>query len=181
MMNILNKCFATIVDRINSHGGTVTKFGGDAVMAIWNAPQEQPDHAAEACRAVWESLQGLEDIYGEHPEIGESRFGFGINTGMAVAGNLGGRGRSQYTLIGDAVNTASRLCSSAEGGEAWIGGRTYELAGNAVETESLPPLTVKGKTELVTAFKLVGLSEAAGASPAIVLGDPGPIGPGLSR
>ena len=107
MMNILNRCFATIVDRINAHGGTVTKFGGDAVMAIWNAPEEQPDHAAEACRAVWESLQGLEDIYGEHPEIGESRFGFGINTGMAVAGNLGGRGRSEYTLIGDAVNTAS--------------------------------------------------------------------------
>ncbi|HET9199932.1 MAG TPA: adenylate/guanylate cyclase domain-containing protein [Dehalococcoidia bacterium] len=158
MMRILNQCFEVIVERINAYGGIVTKFGGDAIMAIWNAPQDQPDHAASACLAASESLTRLEPFYSTS-ELQGAKFGFGVNTGKAVAGNLGSRGRSEYTLIGDAVNVASRLCGAAEGGECWIGERTHELAGTRINVEKLPPLTLKGKAEPVQAYRILGAKE----------------------
>jgi adenylate cyclase len=166
MMRILNECFEVIVDRINAHGGTVTKFGGDAIMAIWNAPQDQPDHAASACLAAAESLTSLEPFYST-AELQGAKFGFGVNSGKAVAGNLGSRGRSEYTLIGDAVNVASRLCGAAEGGECWIGERTHELAGGRVPVEKLPPVMVKGKAEPIQAYRIISEKAVAPAVDAV--------------
>jgi adenylate cyclase len=172
MMRILNQCFEVIVDRINAHGGTVTKFGGDAIMAIWNAPQDQPDHGALACLAASESLARLEPFYST-AELQGAKFGFGVNSGKAVAGNLGSKGRSEYTLIGDAVNVASRLCGAAEGGECWIGERTHELAGDRIRVEKLPPLTLKGKAEPVQAYRLLNVQEAAQELGAVAAPEPG--------
>jgi class 3 adenylate cyclase/CHASE2 domain-containing sensor protein len=165
MLGLLNECYEVIVERITENGGIVTRFGGDAVMAIWNAPQDQPGHALSACRAAWESLRILEPIYAGSPELAGSRFGFGINSGPAVVGNLGAAGRSEYTVIGDTANVASRICGAAEGGQAWIGAYTRELAGDDIEAEALPPMTVKGKSEPVLAHRLIGVTGEVAAAP----------------
>ena len=90
------------------------------------------------------------------PSLPKVQFGIGINTGEAVAGNVGSLGRAEYTVIGDAVNLASRICSAAPGGEVWIGPETYRQAMDYLQVEELEPQTFKGKIEKVVVYRVVG-------------------------
>jgi class 3 adenylate cyclase len=135
-----------------AHGGIVNKFVGDAIMAVWNAPDDQPEHALLACRAALRAQAGLEALDDAGPPI---HFGFGINTGTALAGNVGAVGRLEYTVMGENVNTASRLCGVAEGGQTWIGERTRQLIQEHMETEALPPQQLKGLSAPVATYRLV--------------------------
>jgi adenylate cyclase len=85
------------------------------------------------------------------------QFGIGINTGMALAGNVGSTGRAEYTVIGDSINIASRICSSTPGGEVWIGAETYNRTKDYLEAEELEPQSFKGKAEAVAVYRLTGL------------------------
>lgn len=151
LVGLLNRQFEVVVSNIWKHGGIVNKFAGDAVMAFWNAPQEQSDHALLACRAAMDAQTELKALVLSGPAV---QFGCGINTGVALAGNVGSAGRLEYTVIGESVNTAARLCGEAGGGEIWIGERTLQLAGDRLDVEELPPQRLKGMTAPVAVYKL---------------------------
>ncbi len=151
----LNEAFGIMISSIVRNEGIVNKFGGDCVMAIWNAPRDVTDHAIKACRAALEALAEMKSHNLEIPDDPDAKFGFGINTGEVVAGNVGSAGRLEYSVIGDAVNVASRLCGIAPGGEVYIGERTRELADYMLEIERLGPQTVKGRSRPVEAYQVL--------------------------
>jgi adenylate cyclase len=132
----------------------VNKFVGDSIMAVWNAPQSQPDHALLAVKAAWGAQQKLAELRQRENRPLPVQIGIGINTGVAVAGNVGSAGRSEYTVIGDSINTASRICSSTPGNEVWIGLETYNQTKDYIETEKLEPQQVKGKTAPITVYRV---------------------------
>jgi adenylate cyclase len=125
-------------------------------MAIWNAPNTEPEHARLAIKAAWEAQQEITRLQLADSSLPRVQFGIGINTGEALAGNIGSSGRSEYTVIGDAVNLASRICGSTPGGEVWIGPQTYHKSKGDIEAEELPPKTFKGKTEAVAVYRVTG-------------------------
>jgi class 3 adenylate cyclase/tetratricopeptide (TPR) repeat protein len=128
---------------VESHGGTVEKFIGDAVMAVFGVPAAHEDDALRACRAAVEMRDAL-------PELG-IRGRIGVNTGEVVTGT------SERLATGDAVNVAARLEQAAVPGEVLIGEATFGLVRDAVVVEPVEPLTLKGKSELVPAFQLVSV------------------------
>jgi adenylate cyclase len=157
IVSMLNTYLSIMIEKVLENGGMVNKFAGDNIMAVWNAPQEQKEHARLAAKAAWEAQLGIAEIQKNDPSLPRALFGVGINTGQAVAGNVGSSGRSEYTVIGDAVNLASRICSGTTGGEVWLGPETYRQAKNYVEVTALEPQEFKGKSERVPVFRLNGL------------------------
>ncbi len=147
----------TIIER---HGGTVEKFIGDAVMAVFGIPQLHEDDALRAVRASTEIRERLRRLNVElAAERGIAiRFRTGVNTGEVVAGDPA----DGHTLItGDAVNTAARLEQVAEPGEILIGSTTHQLVRDAVSVEPLAPLALKGKAHPLTAYRLLAVTPSA--------------------
>jgi adenylate cyclase len=141
---------------IIEHGGMVDQFVGDAVMAVFGAPDPIDDHAAQACRCAlaMQSRQALlnrEAAANGRPPIA---IGIGINTGRVVAGTVGGAGRLEYTVVGDAVNVAARLQAEAGGGEIVASGSTIAAA-NGIEVEPIGPRQVKGREEPVEVYRVL--------------------------
>jgi adenylate cyclase len=153
-VNMLNTYLSILSDKVLGYAGMVNKFIGDNVMAIWNAPNPEVDHASLAVRAAWEAQQEITALQERDPSLPPVRFGIGINTGEALAGNVGSSGRSEYTVIGDAVNLAARICGAAPGGQIWLGPETYRQAKEHLDAEKLPPQSFKGKTEAVTVYRV---------------------------
>ena len=135
---------------IERHGGTVEKFVGDAVMAVFGIPVSHEDDALRAVRAAWEMRAAI-TAHGLEARIG-------INTGEVVVG-----GESETLVTGDAVNVAARLEQAAQSGETLIGAETRLLVRDAVRVEAVEPLTLKGKSEPVEAFRLVDVEPGAAA------------------
>jgi adenylate cyclase len=157
VVKMLNTYLSIVADAVVQHDGIVNKFAGDNIMAVWNAPQSQPGHALLAIRAAWEAQQKLAELRQRDTRPLPVQFGIGINTGIALAGNVGSAGRSEYTVIGDSVNTASRICSSAPGGEVWIGAETYNQTKDYLETEQLEPQSLRGKAAPITVYRVTAL------------------------
>jgi len=158
VVNVLNTYLSLAIERVIANDGIVNKFAGDNIMGVWNAPQAQKDHALLAVKAAWESQQEMMKKQQEDDSLPKVQFGIGINTGDAVAGNMGSAGRAEYTVIGDAVNLASRICSAATGGEVWIGPETYRQVKDSVQVEQLEPKSFKGKEEPVIVYKVTGIN-----------------------
>jgi adenylate cyclase len=161
VMQMLNTYLSVVADAVVQHDGIVNKFVGDNIMAVWNAPQSQPDHALLAVKAAWEAQQKLAELRQRDNRPLPVQFGIGINTGVAVAGNVGSAGRTEYTVIGDSINTASRICSSTPGNEVWIGPETYNQTKDHIETEKLEPQSVKGKAAPITLYRVTALRPTA--------------------
>jgi adenylate cyclase len=157
VVKMLNTCLPVMIDAIVRNGGLVNKFAGDNLMGVWNAPQSQPGHPAMAVKAAWEAQRKMEELGHSEPLLDGVRFGVGINTGMAVAGNVGSLGRAEYTVIGDAVNLASRICSVAPGGEILIGPVTYLQSVNVLDVEAQPPQMFKGKSQPIVVYRVKGI------------------------
>jgi adenylate cyclase len=128
--------------------GTLDKYIGDEIMAFWNAPRHQENHALLALRCAY-------DLISKGPELEQKllekglppiRWGIGINTGPAVVGFMGSRSRVQYTALGDTVNTAARFCSHAPAFQALIGQETYELCKDYIAVDLVPGVQLKGKS-----------------------------------
>jgi adenylate cyclase len=142
---------------VASHGGTIDKFQGDAVMAVFGAPVPMDDHArcAVACALEMQSRQrelnaegwGIEDV--ERLDVG-----IGLNTGVVMAGAIGGGGRLEYTVIGDAVNIAQRLQSEAAGGEIVASASTVAAA-SIEDAEPIGARPVKGREEPVEVYRIL--------------------------
>ena len=155
VVTMLNSYLSAIADAVVQHSGIVNKFGGDSIMAVWNAPQSQPEHASLAVRAAWEAQQRASQLLESDDRMFPVRFGIAVNTGVAVAGNIGSAGRSEYTVIGDSVNTAARICASTPAGELWIGAETYRQAKDCVQVEELGPHAFKGKAAPIMVYRVV--------------------------
>jgi len=156
VVETLNRYLGIIIDCILANGGMINKFAGDSIMAIWNAPEDQEEHCRLAVKAALEAQQAAAKLP-VGPEEPRVQFGIGINTGPALAGSVGSEGRAEYTVIGDTVNLASRICANTPGGQIWIGPQTYEQVKTIVEVVELEPQSFKGKAELVKVYQAVKL------------------------
>jgi len=153
---MLNAYWGATVPAILAEGGTITQFVGDAVMALFGAPSNQPDHARRAARAALALQAAAGGVLAEHP--GWPRFRVGVNTGPAIVGNVGSEELRNFSAIGDTTNVAARLESAAPAGGVLISARTQALLGPGARTRAVEPLALKGKAEPVEAHVL----EAAG-------------------
>ncbi|MHB1264160.1 MAG: adenylate/guanylate cyclase domain-containing protein [Gemmatimonadaceae bacterium] len=157
MASLLTEYFTEMVDIVFRNGGTLDKFIGDAVMAQWGAPIRQDDDADRAMRAAIEMMAALETLNARWREQGrpELQIGIGLNHGEAFAGNIGSERRLEFTVIGDTVNTASRLCSAAEAREILISDDMRKALTHVPPLEECPPMELKGKSQPVPVFKVV--------------------------
>ena len=161
LVRILNDYLNILTEAIWHEEGTLTMFIGDALMAIFNAPLPQPDHATRAVRAAWAMRAALQRHHAALPADAESvHYGIGVHTGLAVVGNIGSRERLQnYTAIGDAVNIAQRLQSGAAD-QIILSAATYATVAPEIVAHALDPLVVKGKTLPLQVYQLDGLRDA---------------------
>ena len=157
LVRALNTYLSIIITAVLKYDGMINKFGGDSVMAIWNVPIEHKGHALSAIKAAIYAQRAIAEWQEKETTLPKMEFGIGINTGKAVAGNMGSEDRLEYSVIGDTVNTAARLASAAPGGKVWIGANTFKQVKDDVTTKPLDPLTVKGKREPVEAYEVVGI------------------------
>jgi adenylate cyclase len=151
VMRFLNEVLGRLADVVLERGGTLDKFLGDGLMAVWGAPVRREDdlqQAVDAARAMHAALDAF-----NAGRVEQFQLGIGINTGPVLAGSLGSERRTDYTCIGDTVNVASRLCSLAGPGETLLGEGTAQ--GLSGRTEPLPPVKLKGKAHEVPLFRLV--------------------------
>jgi len=153
--SILSEYFSVMVDIVFEHGGTLDKFMGDAIMALWGAPLVQEDAADRAMAAALEMMDALATLNVRWAEEQRPRIehGIGINTGQVFAGNIGSDKRLEYTVLGDPVNIASRLCSNAAGGEILVSEPFYRALRAPPAAEKLD-LKVKGKEKEVPTYRI---------------------------
>ena len=153
VMAMLNDVLGRLGDAVLGWGGTLDKFLGDGLMAVFGAPITREDDAA---RAIQASLQMLESLRMRNAEQGGPALevGIGVNSGVAVAGSLGSARHTEYTCIGDVVNVAARLCALAGPGEILVGQGTAEKLGSIERFEALPPVKLKGKALPVPLFRV---------------------------
>ncbi len=142
---ILNRHVAVAADAIQKEGGTLDKFMGDEVMALFNAPATQPQYAFHAVSAAWRIQQTLQQIHQLLPVQQRLAYGIGIATGDAIVGNVGTDMMVNYTAVGVTVGKAHQLQEQAPPGGILICHGTYEMVKNMVRAKPLPPITVKGQ------------------------------------
>ena len=153
---LLTEYFTEMVDKVFEHGGTLDKFMGDAIMALWGAPIAHEDDADRAMRCAIAQLTELEKLNAKWKQEGrtEVQIGIAINFGEVFAGNIGSDRRLEYTVIGDAVNTAYRLCGKAGANEILISEPFYEQLKEKPAVETLEPIQVKGKTKKIPVYRV---------------------------
>src|SRR2546427_6842977 len=153
---ILGRHLAAMADIVIEHGGTIDKFAGDGVMAVFGAPDPMPDHAERALLCACAMQVKQHEVNGQLEADGLPALGVGIgvNTGTVIAGTVGGGGRLEYTVLGDAVNLAQRLQAEARPGEVLAARSTAEAA-PGVPTRSIGLVEVKGRREPVDTFRVL--------------------------
>ncbi len=161
VVEFLNSYFKLVTDCIKKNGGTLDKFIGDAVMALYNVPALMHDHAFRAVKTAVDVRDGWKDMLAQHSDWldYEIEFGIGIHTGVAIVGNIGCEAHMDYTAIGDVVNTASRLESNAKHCQIIISKELNNLVDEEFDTESLGMLKLKGKDYEVEAYVVNGLKD----------------------
>jgi adenylate cyclase len=154
VVHLLNLFLEEMNMIVMRYGGAINKYIGDNLMAFWNAPYPQEDHAWLATQAGLDMLAAIQRLNAQGQITTPVQFGIGINTGPVVVGNIGSQRRLEYTPIGDTVNVASRLSGVAAGDSCFLGPRTYELIADRVQPEAIHHLTLKGKAAPLTIYDL---------------------------
>ncbi len=159
IVHMLNEYFEVMVDVLFRCQGTLDKYVGDEIMALFGAPVDMPDAPLHAVRCALDMQKALREF--NRTRLAESlepiKIGIGINTGRVVTGAIGSSRTLQYTAIGDPVNTASRLCSIAKAGEIILSENTMRIVQNAVDAIALPAVRVKGKAEELRIYNVLGM------------------------
>jgi len=158
---IMDGCFKILMDEIHRYEGTIDKFTGDGVMALFGAPVAHEDHAQRACHAAL----AIQRAMGEYSEKIEKECGIdfkirvGLNSGPVIVGSVGNDLRMDYTAIGDTTNLASRMESMAQPGTVLVSADTHRMTRDYFNFESLGEVEIKGKEEPVEAYRLIEASE----------------------
>jgi predicted ATPase/class 3 adenylate cyclase len=152
---LINDCFECLVPVVQKYQGTIDKFIGDAIMALFGAPIAHEDDPERALRAALEMMDAIRQFnLVHHTDLG---LHLGVNTGPVIAGKIGTESRQDYSVMGDAVNLAARLEDASSTGEIFVGSNTYRCTAALFDFETLPRMALKGKTELVQLYRLIGL------------------------
>jgi adenylate cyclase len=161
LVQLLNEYLTEMTNIVFKYDGMLDKYEGDAIMAVFGAPIAHGNHAYQACATALEMQERLVGMREEWRKVGkpELRIRIGINTGPMVVGNMGSESRFDYTVMGDAVNLGARLepANKIYGTEIMIGDGTYQMAKDSIIARPLDLLRVKGKTEPVHVYELLGL------------------------
>lgn len=157
IVEMLNAYFEAMVDTVFQFEGTLDKFMGDGIMALWGAPMSHPDDAERAVECALEQTEVLgrfnrSRMIKDKPPLG---VGLGIHTGPVVAGYIGSSKALSYTVIGDVANTSARLCARALAGQIVVSETTHERLGPRFQCEALPPVRLKGKDQPMHIFNVV--------------------------
>jgi adenylate cyclase len=155
----LNAFYSLMIDLTIKNDGTINKFLGDAVMAIFGAPTAYPDHCLRAIKTALEMQNGVAALSAQRVAEGKEpiSIGIGISAGEAVAGTVGTENQMEYTVIGDKVNLAARLESNAKPGQILVSESTYKQVADHVRARCLGIVNVKGKEEQVTVYEVLSL------------------------
>jgi adenylate cyclase len=160
-VEILNKMFQAIEEVITQNGGDINKYIGDAVFAYFRRPYGNEGEAAKAVLRTAIRMQDRFELLNQSFKVAYSRevkigLGIGITAGEAIMGNLGSTNRMEFTLIGDTVNMASRLCGIAEHGQVLVNEEMAKAAKDYFEMTALSPVKIKGKSEMQTPYAIIG-------------------------
>ncbi len=147
---------AVVPEVVGRHGGLIERFAGDAIMVVFNALDDQPDHPVRAARAALAMRNASGKVAADHPDW--PRFRIGLNTGPAVIGNVGAGDQQSFSALGDTTNVAARLQSAAEPGHVLISAGTRERLADDARVEPLGPIVLKGKDEPTDVYELVDLA-----------------------
>jgi adenylate cyclase len=167
LANLLTRFFTLASDAIFMNQGTIDKFVGDAVMAFFGAPIDQPDHASRAVSAAVKIQEGMRDWNRERERQGEPPLSarIALNTGEAIVGEIGSERRVDYTVLGNAVNVAARMEEFvATPGDIVIGPKTYEAIRDEYRVAQLGYFALKGLSTQVPLYKVLGLLDAEEAA-----------------
>lgn len=155
VITFLNHYFGDMTDLIFAHDGTLDKYVGDALFALWGSPLPDKDHAYKAVKCAIAIQEKLKTQH--RKDIPPINLGIGICSGPAVVGNMGSKQRQEFTAIGDTVNTSSRLSGTASGGQIIITESTYKQIKDKVEVNKLEPLKVKGKEKPLIVYEVLAI------------------------
>jgi len=152
----LNEYFTEMTDLLFENGGTLDKYLGDGIMALFGAPISRPDDTVRSVKTAMEMQRAMVSLNNDWAARGQPtmQIGVGVNTGPVTAGNIGSTKRMDYTVIGDAVNLASRLCANARSGQILVSESTYRLLGNGLPAKKLEPIRVKGRETAVEVYEI---------------------------
>lgn len=158
IVDLLNEYFGVMVDILFKWQGTLDKYVGDEIMALFGAPLPLTDAPWQAIQCALDMKRALSEFNRTRraEKLEPIRVGIGINTGQVVSGAIGSPHTKQYTVVGDAVNTASRLCSLAQDGQIIVSETTLKAVAGRVEVVALPPQRVKGKLEPLHIYNIIG-------------------------
>ena len=167
LRQILARLFEALSTVVRRYDGTVDKYAGDAVMAVFGAPLAHEDDAGRAVAAALGMRSAVLQLSAELAKSHgiELALRIGVNTGDVVAGPLSGGGPAAYTIVGDTVNTAQRLQAAASPGEILIGAKTRDLVAHAFATEAVVPVRAKGKSVPINAYRVLRPRERAALGP----------------
>ncbi len=159
VVSLLNDFYTLMIETTFKNDGTLDKFMGDAVMAIFGAPIAHPDHSLRAVKTAIAMQEGIVELAERRRKAGQEPIavGIGVSAGEAVAGTVGTEDRMEYTVIGDTVNLAARLESNAKTGQILISQRTHEGVRDAIRTQPLGKIRVKGKEEEIEVYEVTGM------------------------
>ncbi len=157
LVAVLNRYLAAAAEAVLAHEGTVDKFLGDAVMAWYNAPLPQPDHTLRAVKTALAIREAIAKLHKALPAEAHLDFGVGIHYGEAVLGWIGTEKRLEYTALGDSVNTAKRIQENSGKSQILLSRDAYERVKKQVDARPFAPLTVKGKTQPIDVYEVMGL------------------------
>jgi len=150
---MLNAYLGEMTESVLKQKGTLDKYIGDCIMAVFNSPLKQSDHIMRAIKTALDMQKAVDKI-SRTKKVPTVQCGIGINTGEAVVGNIGSEKRVDYTAIGDTVNLASRLCSVAKGGQVIISKNTYSKVRDKVEAKKIGEVKLKGKEKPVVIYEV---------------------------
>jgi adenylate cyclase len=157
LITLLNVYLSAIIDPVIKHEGIVNKFAGDNIMAVWNAPETCYEHPLMAVKAALDAQRAIAAVWERQPGMPRMEFGIGIDTGVAVVGNMGSEDRLEYSVIGETVNFASRITSVAPANKIWIGASTYEKEKGYVEASEVENVVVKGGSLPFVVYEITAL------------------------
>jgi class 3 adenylate cyclase len=166
LFTLLNEHLTLAAQAVLDHEGTIDKFMGDAIMALFNVPDPQPDHTLRAVKAALDMQERLAEHRRTHPGERQVHLGAAITVGDAIVGNVGTPELFNYTAVGDTVNLAKRLQENAEAGQILLNTAAYERVRLQVDCRPLAAIQVKGRAAFEQIFEVMGLLEPAATLPA---------------